>query len=53
MAEDNNKMTTLSKLRKAKPVVVYENNNGVMELADTRLKSNKILSAHIVEEKEG
>ena len=52
VVEDNNKTTTVSKLGKAKPAVVHENNNGAMELADTGLKSNNILGAHVVEEKE-
>ena len=52
MVKDNNKTTTVSKLGKTKPIVVYENNNGAMKLADTRLKSNNTLSIHVVEEKE-
>ena len=47
------KTTVVSKLGKAKPFVVHENNNDTMKLADTGLKSNNTLSAHIVEEKEG
>ena len=53
VVKDNNKTTTASKLKKAKPVVVHENNNGTMKLANTRLKSNNTLSAHMAEEKEG
>ena len=53
VVEDNNETTTVSKLGKAKPVVVHENNNGAMKLADTGLKSNNTLGAHVVEEKEG
>ena len=53
VVEDNNKTTTVSKLGKVKPVVVHGNNNGAMKLADTGLKSNNTLGAHIVEEKEG
>ena len=53
VVKDNNKMTAVSKLGKTKLVVVHENNNGAMKLADTGLKSNNTLSAHIVEEKEG
>ena len=53
MIKDNNKTTTTSKLEKAKPVVVYESNNGAMKLAETGLKSNNTLGAHIMEEKEG
>ena len=33
-------------------MAVHDNNHGNTELADTRLKSNNILGAHIVEEKE-
>ena len=52
VVEDNNKTTAVSKFGKAKPVVVHENNNGAMKPADTGLKSNNTLGAHIVEEKE-
>ena len=52
VVEDNDKKTTVSKLRKSKPVFVHENNNGAMKLADTGLKSNNILGVHIVEEEE-
>ena len=51
--EDSNKMTAMSKLGKTKPVVVHENDNSAIKLADIGLKSNNILGAHIVEEKEG
>ena len=53
IVEDNNKTIMVSKLEKAKPVVVYENNNGATKLASTGLKSDNTLGAHIVEEKEG
>ena len=53
VVEDNNETTTVSKLGKTKTVVVHENKNGAMKLANTRLKSNNTLGAHIVEEKEG
>ena len=53
VVENNNKTTTVSKSRKAKPIVVHENNNGAVKLADTGLKSNNTLGAHVVEEKEG
>ena len=53
MVKDNIKTTTVSKFGKAKPVVVHENNNGAMILADTGLKSNNTLGAHIVEENKG
>ena len=52
MVEDDNETTTVSKLGKAKPVIVHENNNGAMKFSDTGLKSNNTLGAHIVEEKE-
>ena len=52
VVKDNNEMIAVSKLEKGKPVIVYENNNGAMKLADTGLKSNNTLDAHIVEEKE-
>ena len=35
VVENNNKTTTISKSGKAKPIVVHENNNGAMKLADT------------------
>ena len=53
VVKDNNETTAVSKLGKANPVVVHKNNNGAMKLADTRLKSNNTLGAHIVDEKEG
>ena len=53
VVKDINETTTVSKLGKAKPIVVHENNNGAMKLADTGLKSNNTLGAHVVEEKEG
>ena len=53
VVKDNNETTAMSKLGKAKPVVVHENDNGTMKLADTELKSNNTLGAHIVEKKEG
>ena len=49
MVEDNNETIAASKLGKAKPVVVHENNNGNMKLANTGLKFNNTLGAHIVE----
>ena len=51
--ESGNELTAASKLGKAKPVAVNENNHDNTNLADTGLKSNNILGAHIVEEKEG
>ena len=53
MVKSSNKATTVSKLGKAKPVVVHENNYGNTKLANTELKSNNILGAHIVKENEG
>ena len=53
VVEGNSETTLAGKLGKAKSVVVYENNNGNMKLADTGLKSNNTLGAHIVEEMEG
>ena len=53
VVKSSNEATVASKLGKAEPVVVHENNHGNTKLADTRLKSNNILGAHIVEEKEG
>ena len=53
VVESSNKATLASKLGKAKPVVVHENNHGNTKLTKPRLKSNNILGAHIVEEKEG
>ena len=43
----------MSKLGKAKPVVVHENNNGAMKLAEAGMEPNNTLGAHIMEEKEG
>ena len=45
--KDSNETTTVSKLGKAKPGVVHENNNGATRLADTGLKSNNTLGAHV------
>ena len=53
VVENNNKTTTISKLGKVKPVVVHEKNDGAMKLADTGLKLNNTLGAHVMEEKEG
>ena len=53
VVEDNNKITAVSKLGKANPVGVHENNNVSMKHANTGLKSNNTLGVHIVEEKEG
>ena len=53
MVNSSNEETAVSKLRKTKPVVVYGSNHGNTKLTDTILKSNNILGAHIVEEKEG
>ena len=52
MVKDNNETTAVSKLERGKPVVVYENNNSAMILADTGLKPNITLGAQIVK-KEG
>ena len=52
VVESSNKATAAIKLGKAKPIVVHENNHGKTKLADTELKSNNILGAHIMEEKE-
>ena len=51
--KSGNKATAASKLGKAKPVAVHENNHGNTNLANTELKFNNILGAHIIEEKEG
>ena len=50
--KNNYKTTTISKSGKSKPVVIHENNNGAMKLADTGLKSKNTFGAHLVEEKE-
>ena len=52
VVENNNQTTGMSKFGKAKPVLVHENSNGAVKLADTGLKSNNTLGAHIVEEQE-
>ena len=51
VVEDNNETTTMSKLGKVKPILFIKK-NGAMKLADTGLKSNNTLGAHVVEEKE-
>ena len=53
VVESSNEWSAASKLGKAKPVVVHGNNHGNTKFANTGLKSNNILNAHIVEEKEG
>ena len=53
VVDNDNKTTTSNKIKKAKPIIVYENNNGAMKLVETGLESNHILDAHIVEEIEG
>ena len=53
MVDSSNEATAASKLKKAKPVVVDENNHSKTKLANTESKLNNILGAHIVEEKEG
>ena len=53
VVKGNNETTTVNKLGKVKPVVIHENNHGNTKLVNTGLKSNNILGAHIVEEKEG
>ena len=53
VVESSNKATAASKFGKAKPVAVHENNHDNIKLAEAELKSNNILGAHIVEEKEG
>ena len=53
VVEGSNEATVASKLGKAKSVVVHENNHDNTKLVDTGLKSNNILGARIVEEKEG
>ena len=50
--ENGNEATMVSKLGKAKPMAVHENNHGTTNLANTGLKSNHTLGAHIVEENE-
>ena len=53
VVDTNNKTTTNNKASEAKPIVVHENNNGAMKLAETGMESNNTLGAHIMEEKEG
>ena len=40
-------------MKKAVPIIVHENNNCAMNLAEAGMKSNHTLGAHIVEENEG
>ena len=49
----NNKTTTSNEASKAKPIVVHENNNSAMKLAEAGMEPNNTLGAHIMEEKEG
>ena len=53
IVDNNNKTTTSNKALKAKPIVVNENNNGAMKLAEARMESNNTFGAHIMEGKEG
>ena len=53
VVENGNKGTVASKLGKAKPVAIHDNNHGNTEFTNTGLKFNNILGAHIVKEKEG
>ena len=53
VVKGNNKAAAVNKSGKAKPVVEHENNHGNTKFTDTELKSNNILGANIVEEKEG
>ena len=53
VVESSYKTIAASKLGKTKPVIVHGNNYGNTKLADTGLKSNNILGAHIEQEKEG
>ena len=53
VVDNNNKTTTSNKAKKAEPIVVHENNNGAMKLAETGIRSNNTIGAHILEEKEG
>ena len=49
VVESCNEVTAASIFGKAKPVAVHENNHGNINLADTGLKSNHTLGAHIME----
>ena len=40
VVKDDNEITAVSKLGKAKPVVIHENNHGNTKLVDPGLKSN-------------
>ena len=51
VVENNNKTTKVSKSGKAEPIVVHENNNGAMKLAEIGRKFNNTLGAHIVQKK--
>ena len=53
IVDNDNKMTTSNKTKKAEPIIIHENNNGAMKLAETGMESNHTLGAHIVEEHEG
>ena len=49
---DTNNTTTSNKSSKAKPIVVHENNNGAMKLAEAGIEPNNNLGVHIMEKKE-
>ena len=46
VVDTNNKSTTSNKASKAKPIVVHENNNGAIKLAEAGTESNNTLGAH-------
>ena len=52
VVKDNDKTTAVNESGNAKYIIVHENKNGAVNLANTGLKSNNTLGAHIVEEKE-
>ena len=52
VVDNNIKTTTSNKAKKVKPIVVHENNNDAMNLAEAGMESNNTLGAHIVEEME-
>ena len=49
VVDNDNKTTTSNKTKKAEPIILHENNNGAMKLAEAGMESNHTLGARIVE----
>ena len=48
VVDTNDKTNTSNESLKVKPIVVHENNNGAMKLAEAKMESNNTLGAHIM-----